>query len=1061
MKESIKKKFDSIDKSKIKVESTKELLGKLEKGLNSKTQENVDKAEALLDKFIAQAKAKNADIFVSNKPAPTLTPTAKKKANQVVKSKLDSLMDTIANDPLLKDFNNSRRTKGGGKSDPLIDSERKAIQSGPRVSKQGWKNQYGKSTGGRKYYEYRENRIDRKAPNYGSRPWLKEGGFIHPSDANADKYVVVEIQADGSRREHNNFGDLETARMFASLKREFLPKGSQLIIEDKDGKKLYRSFKSGGYMSDGGYVVADMNYKIKGSFDTENEANEYAKELSRKDGEIYRFGTKEKIARFAKEDGYMADGGLVAYADWDYDNQLGNFKNRQSARNFAVANIGKYDELIFEDESGDNIVVSKDDTKEDINYLFFSMADGGMMTDGGKYYVMDAKDGKIVSKGFDTEEEAKVEKFKIFEKTNNFFLTQKKMAKGGYVDIEAQLIKELQKLQRDLNSDRLSTYKEGDNSDEEKARKRERESKLVRFNEILELLHEIQAKKMEHGGKIDESTAMVLSQNKAIAHHTEELKKAISKNEKVEPWVIGKMQRATTDISDVTHYFDGMTEYANGGYLKDELPYDNAVYRYLEGKDILIYSMGVKQPTNYKIGRVTPPNPKYSIPTLILEVGMGEERIDGVEKIKNFVNGKMVDMTGKEAYAIKLNLKAEPKTPTGNYTNRRDLKLIIIKNPNKNGKKNYLSIDKSDFLDGLHKFSDGGKLTDDYTYIKRSDVTDVVYRDDQTSFASDKKPKNGFWVSKKALIDAGMNATEKPTTKLDFGTTSLRKGENGWKAKNSVDNYKGYDWEITTMKSMRGDLITRAVGGKTKRHQGYSTFEYVMYQDPNITLMTSKPARITDKAVGEQHKKALELFESKVSEKYAKGGDIGFEGLSKKVAKNYVGDKVKPKYQKEYGKTYDKAEAKEVGNKVAAKVYRRQLAKMEHGGKLPEDMGRYFIKTSKTKVVKMSELIPLRKRATGIVNAEKNMKMAYEGTMDKRKPITIYKSQGKYRVLDGNSTYAVAKANGWENIWAEIVKNPNMNTYQKRGNDIFSRAKSIRKEGEAWKDALQRAKAMK
>ena len=274
MKESIKKKFDSIDQSKIKVESTKELLGKLEKGLNSKTQENVDKAEALLDKFIAQAKAKNADIFVSNKPAPTLTPTAKKKANQVVKSKLDSLMDTIANDPLLKDFNNSRRTKGGGKSDPLIDSERKAIQSGPRVSKQGWKNQYGKSTGGRKYYEYRENRIDRKAPNYGSRPWLKEGGFIHPSDANAEKYVVVEIKADGSRREHNNFGDLETARMFASLKREFLPKGSQLMIEDKNGKNLYRSFKSGGYMADGG-MMTEQDYSTgfengKGYLDAED-----------------------------------------------------------------------------------------------------------------------------------------------------------------------------------------------------------------------------------------------------------------------------------------------------------------------------------------------------------------------------------------------------------------------------------------------------------------------------------------------------------------------------------------------------------------------------------------------------------------------------------------------------------------------------------------------------------------------------------------------------------------------------------------------------------------------
>jgi hypothetical protein len=199
----------------------------------------------------------------------------------------------------------------------------------------------------------------------------------------------------------------------------------------------------------------------------------------------------------------------------------------------------------------------------------------------------------------------------------------------------------------------------------------------------------------------------------------------------------------------------------------------------------------------------------------------------------------------------------------------------------------------------------------------------------------------------------------------------------------------------------------------------------------------------------------------KWKQEYAKGGEMGFEKLSDKVAKNYVGDKVKPKYQKEYGKTYDKTEAKEVGNKVASKVYRQQLDKMEHGGKLPEDMGRYFIKTSKTKVVNMSDLIPLRKRATGIANAEKNMKMAYDGEMDKRKPITIYKSQRKYRIMDGNSTYAVAKANGWETIWAEIVKNPNMKNGLKRTDDIFSRAKSIRKEGEAWKDALQRAKAMK
>jgi predicted ABC-type ATPase len=75
-------------------------------------------------------------------------------------------------------------------------------------------------------------------------------------------------------------------------------------------------------------------------------------------------------------------------------------------------------------------------------------------------------------------------------------------AKGGYVDLQANLMKELQKLQRELNSPRLSRYTEGDNSQEEIARKRERASKLNRFNEILDLLRELESKKMAKGGYV-------------------------------------------------------------------------------------------------------------------------------------------------------------------------------------------------------------------------------------------------------------------------------------------------------------------------------------------------------------------------------------------------------------------------------------------------------------------------------------------------------------------------------------------------------------------------------
>jgi len=62
------------------------------------------------------------------------------------------------------------------------------------------------------------------------------------------------------------------------------------------------------------------------------------------------------------------------------------------------------------------------------------------------------------------------------------------------------------------------------------------------------------------------------------------------------------------------------------------------------------------------------------------------------------------------------------------------------------------------------------------------------------------------------------------------------------------------------------------------------------------------------------------------------GGKIGFEGLSKKVARRYKGKTVPKQYQSEYGEKYDAQEAKEVGDKVAAKVYRQQQGKMANGG---------------------------------------------------------------------------------------------------------------------------------
>ena len=78
------------------------------------------------------------------------------------------------------------------------------------------------------------------------------------------------------------------------------------------------------------------------------------------------------------------------------------------------------------------------------------------------------------------------------------------------------------------------------------------------------------------GGMVDYSRKMIESQNKEVAHHSDELKSILDKYKKmsVEPWVIAKMERATTDLSDVTHYLDGKegkNYYAQGGELSNKI----------------------------------------------------------------------------------------------------------------------------------------------------------------------------------------------------------------------------------------------------------------------------------------------------------------------------------------------------------------------------------------------------------------------------------------------------------------------------------------------------------
>jgi hypothetical protein len=78
----------------------------------------------------------------------------------------------------------------------------------------------------------------------------------------------------------------------------------------------------------------------------------------------------------------------------------------------------------------------------------------------------------------------------------------------------------------------------------------------------------------EDGGEIAEGNLqMAMSNVKALEHHSKELQNLLNENTPVEAWVVAKLERAETDLSDVTHYIDGLkvdevesdTYFAKGG----------------------------------------------------------------------------------------------------------------------------------------------------------------------------------------------------------------------------------------------------------------------------------------------------------------------------------------------------------------------------------------------------------------------------------------------------------------------------------------------------------------
>jgi hypothetical protein len=130
------------------------------------------------------------------------------------------------------------------------------------------------------------------------------------------------------------------------------------------------------------------------------------------------------------------------------------------------------------------------------------------------------------------------------------------------------------------------------------------EDELAFYAELYkELENRKENPRFGHGGNIAEQNKEMLdNQAREVDHHIDELNNVLKNKVDVESWVVAKMERATTDLSDITHYLDGEQKkeyskpiYAEGGNvkiggiirLKNDLPY-LASLDSLKGKDLKV-----------------------------------------------------------------------------------------------------------------------------------------------------------------------------------------------------------------------------------------------------------------------------------------------------------------------------------------------------------------------------------------------------------------------------------------------------------------------------------------
>jgi hypothetical protein len=474
------------------------------------------------------------------------------------------------------------------------------------------------------------------------------------------------------------------------------------------------------------------------------------------------------------------------------------------------------------------------------------------------------------------------------------------------------------------------------------------------------------------GGEISieaQNKDMLINYAEELEHHIKEFEEAAKGAEKVMPWVIAKIERASTDLSDVTHYLasenekrreygdgEGEEEYANGGEVK----WENAHY----GDNALVVSEN-------KMGVIIKPYGRK----FHLKFADGTEKTYDANELKFFKDMDDFDMGG-EVEGVDLfedyeNIPEKVQQVLDNYADAfEDGDYKELEKANKALLKIGYTFEYG--LDGqaydLRKVGEKGK-SDSYArggeitvkvgdkVKSKSGVDGEVYESTGTFFKLQDKYGNKntkFYSTRdfkrsdiKSMSLGGMTAgrwyRDKSGEEFRF-IGKVDSGENKdkllftdgqKKVFKTLDDFEGGRPKENKFFGLFPDGGMMAKGGKTEADETV----YIEYFNKAKKFAKDrkefKGQNAYNEAVSWGRKNIGNFNLDMVKFKTASGG-MTFEGKVKSVKKSLLErKKVSPKVQKDYGKTYSPKEAEESAKRIvgAMTAKERLMAKRKKGKK--------------------------------------------------------------------------------------------------------------------------------